>query len=309
MEKSFALLCVWMLIITSLTGCTAQPNKPTEKKTVVTTFFPYYVFTKNLAGELFNVELLISNQAEPHDYQFKPSDLALLNQADLVIKNGLGLDDWIDEAIQSSGSKAKVFNASTGLNLLAPQSEARFVTESEEGHTDSPFDPHVWVSPQNVLKMLPNITTELTNLAPEQKDTLNTLLSNYSQKITDLDLNIKTLLAPINNKQFVSFHSVTQYFARDYGIKNAASLQAYPGEEPTPYYLKQLHDYIVANNIKVIATEPQFSPQIVQTLAADWQLKVISFDPMETGNYTLTAYQDIMQSNVAQLAQALSPTS
>lgn len=313
MKKFCIFLVLLFTVTTSLTACTTTlPAVENNKKTIVTTFFPYYVFTKNLAGDYFNVEMLISNQAEPHDYQFKPSDLGLLKKASLIVKNGLGMDDWVNDAIASAESSAQILSVSTGINLLTPQPVHQLVSASD-GHDDEDehglYDPHIWVSPQNVLQILPTISAQLINLDATHKAELENLLAVYKEKIQSLDQEIKQKLDPLTDKKFVSFHPATQYFARDYGLQNEASLQSYPGEEPTPYYLKQLTDYIRTQNIHVICTEPQFSPQLVETFARDLQLKVVSFDPLETGIYNANAYQDTMRFNVENLVQALAASS
>ncbi|MBI4836126.1 MAG: zinc ABC transporter substrate-binding protein [Candidatus Abawacabacteria bacterium] len=301
----FASLIICSLALSSCGN--AQPmTVETNKKEVVATFFPYYVFAKNLAGDYLSVNSLISSQVGPHDYQLKPSEINLLRQANLVIKNGLGVDDWVEKAITTSGSRAKVFTASQELTILPPIEEQVLIGAHEEEEDEhGPHDPHVWVSPRNVLQILPRISAQFQQLAPEHKAELAILLDQYTRQIEALDHSIRTETANLTNKQFVSFHSTTQYFARDYGFTVTASIEEYPGEEPTPYYLKQLIDYIKNNHIKVICTEPQFSPRIVQTLAQDLNLQIIEFDPMETGIYSPTAYQDVMLKNVHALAAAL----
>ncbi len=286
-----------------------QSPEPSTKLTIVTTFFPYYVFTKNLAGDKAEVISLIDNAVGPHEYQLKPSDVKNLQSADLVIKNGLGLDDWVDQAVQNSGGKAHIFTASKGVSTLASVEAMKLVEgsgEEESGEEEGPNDPHVWVSPKNVLKILPAIATELMRLDPGNSAYYEDRFANYLGKITALDLEITQKFAGLQKKAFVSFHDAFQYFIRDYGLMTTLPIQIFPGKEPTPRYIEKLINFIKNNNIKAVFSEPQFSPAIVNSLAEQLQLEVESLDPLETGHYTPTAYEDITRDNVNTIAHALS---
>ena len=82
----------------------AAPGTEAHKLKVLTSFLPVYCFTANVAGDLAEVENLLPGNVEPHDYQFSRKDLQKLAQADLIVINGLGLEKWLDKAVQNSAS-------------------------------------------------------------------------------------------------------------------------------------------------------------------------------------------------------------
>ncbi len=297
------LLTISVLATTLLTGCQGTP--PKTELTIVTTFFPYYVFVKNIVGENVNVVNLIQNSEEPHEYQLKPSDLSLLTNATIVVKNGLGLDDWVDEAVKNSGSQAQVITGSAPIQpLAAPELTELVHDEAHEDDDHGDLDPHVWLSPKNASKIVTALSNQIDAIDTDHDYKAAT--QAYLARLQTLDSDISTLLADTKNKEFISFHPAFHYFANDYGLKNTLAIEPFPGKEPTPRYLTTLITLIKEKQLKAIFSEPQFSPRIVETLAQDLNLQVFSLDPMETGTYTPTAYEDISRKNAATMHTALS---
>ncbi len=297
------LVCV-LTISLVLTGCTPT-DLVQDQKVVVTTFVPYFVFTQNLAGNNVQVINLINNTQEPHDYQLKPSDIVTLQKADLIIRNGLGIDDWVAEAAEKSGTKAQIFTASDYITPLSPQHGVALDATGDlaDEHNDA-FDPHLWVSPKNVLQVLPHLQAALSAIDNEHTTSYQENLTKYTATLKTLDTIISQQLQPYQQKQFISFHEAFQYFARDYGLVSAISIEAYPGKEPTPKYLQALINLIKEKKLKAIFSEPQFSPRIVETLAQDLHLQVYSLDPMETGAASATFYEDTTLKNVQNIVAA-----
>lgn len=293
-----------LLLPLVLTGCTPERSENAQK-VVVTTFVPYYVFTQNLADNHVQVINLINNTQEPHDYQLKPSDIATLQKADLIITNGLGIDDWVKEAATKSETKAKIFNASDYVTPLSTKHGLELIESNEPENDDhGAFDPHLWVSPKNVLEVLPHITAALISIDSSNESSYKQNLVNYTNRIKELDTKITDQLQPYRHQAFISFHEAFQYFARDYGLASAISIETYPGKEPTPKYLQSLIKLIKDQKIKAIFSEPQFSPRIVESLAQDLHLKVYSLDPMETGALNGTFYEDTTLLNVKNIVEA-----
>ncbi len=296
------LLTIAVLATTVLTGC--QNTAPKTELTIVTTFFPYYVFVKNIVGDNANVVNLIQNSEDPHEYQLKPSDLSLLVNANIVIKNGLGLDDWIDDAVKNSGSQAKIITGSTPIQpLAAPELTEVVHDEAHEDDDHGDLDPHVWLSPKNASKIVTALSSQID--AIDTTHDYQEATQSYLTRLQKLDNDIRTLLTDTKTKEFVSFHPAFHYFANDYGLKNTLAIEPFPGKEPTPRYLTTMITLIKEKQLKAIFSEPQFSPRIVETLALDLNLQVFSLDPMETGTYTATAYEDISRQNATTMHTAL----
>lgn len=160
-KKSFVLSAGLALI---LSGCGAksdntatnasqtEPNaaQTADKLNVVTTFYPMYEFTKQVAGDHANVTALIPAGAEPHDWEPSAKDMAQVKDADVFVYNGI-VEGWAEQALSSaSNDKRVVVEASKGLNLMEGTAEEE---EGEEAHAeeyhdhDHVMDPHVWLNP------------------------------------------------------------------------------------------------------------------------------------------------------------------
>ncbi|NGZ77825.1 metal ABC transporter substrate-binding protein [Saccharibacillus alkalitolerans] len=110
-----------------------QTAAPTEKLKVETSFYPMYEFARSVGGDLADVHLLVPAGMEPHDWEPTPQDIAKIQEADLLVYNGAGMESWVDQVVNaSSGSKMTPVEASAGLEIM----------ESAGGHSHSHGDDH-----------------------------------------------------------------------------------------------------------------------------------------------------------------------
>src|SRR6185369_17842244 len=104
-----------VLVALAFCGFGLAPNVEGRTLRVLTSFLPVYCFTANVVGDLATVENLLPANVEPHDYQFSRKDLQKLSHADLVIVNGLGLENWLDKTFRDTAAHPKVVEISAGL--------------------------------------------------------------------------------------------------------------------------------------------------------------------------------------------------
>lgn len=149
-----AALVIAVISIMSLTGNDIQTNTQTDdviqqdKITVYASFYPYYEFTKNIAGDKANVQQYIPTGVEAHDWEPRAGEIQSLKNADVFVYNGLGVEPYVDNIINSGEFDHVVFvKASDGVNLLKPEEHdehdhteefleeiEEVIEEFEEGH-------------------------------------------------------------------------------------------------------------------------------------------------------------------------------
>lgn len=117
-------------------GSTAAPAD--TKKTVYTTFFPVYDLTKTIVGDKMNVEMIITGNQEPHDFELQASDMGKISESDLIIYNGAGMEAFIDDLKEAAGDENKFLDLSEGLTLLKSDGE----DEHEHDHAHGDADDH-----------------------------------------------------------------------------------------------------------------------------------------------------------------------
>lgn len=258
---------------------------------VVTTFVPLYSLTVAVAGDDALVENLLPPGVGPHDYAFIPSDVERLARADVLVANGLGLETWLDDAVRAANPDITVVEAAAGVATRAPD---------EHG----PVDPHVWLDPVRAKTMVENISLALSTADPEHMAAYGARAKALAARLDALDAEIRAGLADVNDRRFIAFHDAFGYFAERYDLETVAVIEPSPGVEPSPRDVARIIDLIRTSKVKAIFTEPQFSPRLVETIAAETGLTTHALDPMETGPFSADAYFDISRANLAELRAA-----
>ncbi len=241
-----------------------QPEQQTETKLkVLTTIAPLYCFTKNIAGDFADVENLLSSGAGPHEYSFSPADIKKITEAQVIMKNGVNLDVWLDKLTAVAGKeKLTVVDTSSGVKIINK-------------------NPHIWLSPGNAIIQVKNIRDALIKADPENSERYMENTEKYIKRLDILDREIRDEVKTWRRKEFVAFHSAFLYFERDYGLRQVAVIQESPEEQPTPRHIANVINTIKTRDIRAIFTEPQASHKIIESISQDLNLQVYSLDTLE----------------------------
>ncbi|MGQ9872950.1 metal ABC transporter substrate-binding protein [Leptodesmis sp.] len=298
----------------------ASPAAATaDELQVVTTFLPITEFTKAVAGDRAEVTQLLPTNVEPHDYQAKPEDAQKLAKADVLVQNGLGMEEFLEDLVKNAGNaNLKVIDSSRGIQTITTESiegeahdhdhdhGANEKAEAGHGHDHGKYNPHIWLDPKRAIRQVENIRDGLIAADPAGKDVYTANASAYIQQLRNLDAETTKLLQPYAGRTFVVFHDFAPYFAQSYNLK-ATFLVDVPEENPSPDDVKRVMDAAKASNLQTLLTEPHSGQDAFASLAKDLNVRVSTFDPMETGgsealqpNYYLTT----MRQNVKTLVSA-----
>ena len=287
----------------------------TDELQVVTTFLPITQFTKAVAGDRAEVEQLIPANAGPHDYQATPEDVQTLANADVLVKNGLEMEEFLEDLVANAGnSDLQTIDSSEGIAIISDeevegheQAEGEEHAEAEHHHHGS--NPHIWLDPKRAVKQVENIRDRLIEVDSEGEAEYRANAAAYIKQLQELDAEIASMLQPYAGKTFVAFHDVAPYFAQSYNLE-AEFLVEIPEENPSPADVKQVTDAVEESNLKAILTEPQ-AGSAFGALAKDLNVTVSTFDPIETGEpeeMEPEYYLTIMRQNAKNLVKAFGST-
>ena len=286
---------------------------------MVTSFFPVYCFTAQVAGEWATVENLLPAGVGPHDFQFAPRDLRKLAEADLVLINGLQLESWIEGALQkaATGRPKTVVAVSDGLGArLIHDEEVAFgsLADREKAHADSPGhahgagpNPHIWLDPQLAAHAVTNILKALQKADPDHAAAYQANASRYLARLQQLDEDYRTALSPLKSVAFITYHQAFPYLTRRYGLNLAGVVEVVPDVEPSPKHLARLSRLMRDQKVKAIFTEPQYAGKLAIQLARDHQIGLGELDTLETGPLQPAAYEAGMRRNLGSLVKLLKP--
>jgi zinc transport system substrate-binding protein len=301
-----------------LAGCTYQApttNPTPSKLQVVTTFVPMTQFTQAVAGDRAQVTQLLPPNIGPHDYQSKPEDVQKLAQADVLVQNGLEMEEFLSDLVKNAGNgKLKTIDTSQGVPTIEDDTEHAghgdekppAGSPASTAHDHGAANPHIWLDPKRVMKQVENIRDGLIAADPGGQAIYTANATAYIAKLKQLDTEITTKLQPYKGKTFVTYHDFSAYFAQSYGLK-AEFLVDIPESNPAPADVKRVIEAAKASGLKTLLSEPQSGDNRFAALAQDLGVKVSAFDPMETtdaANLQPDGYPQTMRQNVQNLEGA-----
>lgn len=254
-----------------------------------------YVATINITKGIDGVT--VTNMTKPqtgclHDYQLTTEDMKTLESADAFVINGAGMEGFLDKVIKKQ-KNLKIVDASKDIELL-----------NENGEQN----PHVWLSVTAAIQQVKNITEQLKAADPQHADAYQANSDQYVNKLENLKKEMHAALDNVPNKDIVTFHEAFPYFAKEFGLNIISVIEREPGTEPTPTELEATIQQVNVLPVKVLFTEPQYSPSAAETIARETGAKIYTLDPVVTGqadDSAFNAYIDTMHKNMETLKKAL----
>ena len=308
-------------LLALLLGLLSVLGAPAAEIRVLTTLPAIHSWAANVAGDTATVESLLPANVGPHDFQFRPSDLRKLAAADVVLMNGLGVDTWLTRAVTRGASKPsrRVVTVTDGLQKQlihhrTPLAIDPTTTGSKKpsqdhshdhDHSDDDANPHVWLDPVFAKHCVSNIIQALCQADPAHAEGYTRRGETYLRELDQLDEQIRSSLKGLSNRKVVTFHDAFPYFCRRYDLQLVGVIEEVPSVDPSPKYLAQLSRAIRQQQVRVIFSEPQFHPRLVQRLANDLAIGVAELDVLETGTASRTFYIDGLRRNLRTLESAL----
>jgi zinc transport system substrate-binding protein len=276
-------------------GIARGEDQAPKKLSVLATFAPIQCFATNVCGDAAEVSVLLPPASGPHNYAFSPSDIRKIGSADVVIENGLGLETWLEKGVKTAGKKdLLIVDTSKGISPI---------TDSER--TAGYVNPHIWLSPVCAMKQVENIRDALSSRDPAKATTYRRNADRYLDELRKLDSDVREETALLRNKNFVTLHDVFPYFAREYGLRIAATFETSPDQSPLPKKLEQLRTLLASHEVAALFAESSYNSKPLEVVAREFNLPVVQMDSMETGEGDRSFYERAMRSNVSKLRAAL----
>ena len=256
---------------------------------------------RQVGGQRVEVESILPNNADPHDFEPRPEDIIKVEDAAVVFTHGLRLDEWASDLIDNSGTDAPVFVVTDGIETLDSKEET-----FEEG------DPHVWFDPTRAQQMVTNIANALAEVDPDGSDSYSERSTAYNDQLSQLDQEIKERIAliPADQRKIVTNHDALGYFADRYGLTVVGTV--FPGSdtrsEPSAQEVAELVDSIQQQGVKAVFAENTVSPTIAEELASEAGVKVVDdlfTDSLGDSGSGADTFIGLMQTDTRLIVEAL----
>lgn len=262
------------ILATIFFACGSQKNKDDGKPVLTVSILPLKTFVEEIAGNDFEINVLLPPGASPADFTLIPSQLKNITRSEIWFRIGyIGFEYSWREKIEQANQKMKVVNLAEGLDLISDEN-----LPSGERSKIAGINPHTWLSPTLVKQMANRITEELFLLNPKKKSEYQDNLARFLQEIDNLDGEIRAALKDFEGHQFIMFHPSLSYFAREYGLVQY-SLEP-GGKEPTPQRMTALVDFAHDEDIRVIYIQSDVDREQARVFAEEINGEVVQMWPL-----------------------------
>ncbi len=284
----------------------STPVVPSEKTKVVTTFLPIYLFTQAVAGDAADVAILVPPGTEVHDYQATPDNVKAIATANVLVKNGLGLEEFLEGTVKNAQNpNLTEIDASKGikpLNEISPI-ETTTTKEKDHDHAHAGGNPHVWLDPVLAKQQVINIRDGLIAADPRNKTTYEANAAAYIQQLETLNREFQQTLQKTPNCTFITFHDAYPYLAQRYNIKQVAVVEI-PEDQLSPADVQNTVNTVKKYNVKALFSEPGVDNKLLKSLSQDLNLNLRTLDSLETGETNPQYYFQAMKANLQTLQTA-----
>jgi manganese/iron transport system substrate-binding protein len=279
---------------------TGPVQNHSEKKRVVTTFTILQDMAQNVGGDKVIVESITKPGAEIHEYEPTPRDIVKAQSADLVLKNGMGLERWF-ERFMGKIHDVKRVDLSAGVVPMGIR----------EGVYNGKPNPHSWMSPKNALIYVENIRKAFVEMDPKNADTFNANAAAYSDKIRAIDgpLHEKLSKIPADQRWLVTSEGAFSYFTRDYEMKELYLWPVNADEEGSPQQIQKVVDTIRRYKIPVAFSESTISDKPQQQVCKETETRfggILYVDSLTEKGGVAPTYLDLLAYNATTIVAGFS---
>ncbi len=324
-------LSVFLLIVFLISFSSCSNNiteSSTDKISVVSTIFPYYDFTRNIAGNKADVKFLLTLGTEPHHFEPSPSDIVDIENCDIFIYNGGESDEWVENILESIENKdIVILKMMDYVNLLCVDenehkdahnnhntSENDSINHEEHNHEHShdEYDEHIWTSINNAQIISYTLANALCDIDSKNKDYYQTNLKNYCEQLEILNSEFNDIISNSKRNTVVfGDRFPLLYFANDYNIDYVSAFPGCSSEtEPSISTLTHLIDYVRAENIPIVFHLDFSNGNTARLISEDSDAEIrlfyschnVTTEQFENGE----SYISLMKHNAKVLKEALS---
>jgi ABC-type Zn uptake system ZnuABC Zn-binding protein ZnuA len=260
-------LCCVLAALTVVAAACGGAGDNGGKPGVVATTVQVGALAKAVAGGTVSIKTLVGAGVDPHDYEASADDIKTIGDSKLVLRNGIGLDAFLDKAVAGSGQK-NVVTVTDGVPLRKGD---------QAGSKED--DPHVWHNPVNDKIMVDNIAKALSAAFPANAATYQQNADAYRKRLDAVDAEIRGLIdtLPADNRKMVTNHDAFGYFIERYGLEFVGAVipNVSTAAEASARQIADLEDTIRREKVRAVFAESSLDPKVAKQIARDTGVKIV----------------------------------
>lgn len=289
-------ICIYLMLIginiVIVASCDSAKSPNQGKLLIAASIAPLQDFVQQIGGDRVEVFTIVPAGASPHTFELTTDLMRRIMRSKMLVLNGVGLEYWADKIIDNiSRSDFLIIDTSKGIEIIDDEHEAS-------------GNPHIWVNPLNAIRQVEAICAGLIQIDPDDSLIYRQKASAFIDEIKSLDQEIEEQVSAWRNKSFVCFHPAWIYFAKRYGLEQAAVIETRPGVEPSPKEMAEIVRTAKRLQVKAIFADVQFSTKTTEVIAEESGASVLVLDPLGAAESN-AHYLEMMRHNVRLMATVL----
>lgn len=304
-------LLVLCLLLAACSPVQREADGGDQERQLLATTYPVYLFASEVTrgAEDVTVSLMIDQPVSClHDYTLTVQDMKALEKADVILLNGAGLEEAMEDALDTVSATPQI-DCSQGIQLLEGEAHDHEEDASPDGH-DHEDDPHIWMDPQRASAMIENLAQGLAQWDPDNAALYETNARLAQEQIAQAYDLMKTSLADLSCRELITFHDGFAYFADAFDLEILRAIEEEAGSEASAKEVVGIVEEIQYHHLPAIFTEVNGATATAEMIQREYGVAIFQLDLMMSRHQDLTpgvaAYLDLLQTNVNTLREAYS---
>lgn len=329
------LIVLVALLLASCSNQSPLKEEVGDSLNIVTTIYPMTELVNMVVKDDGQVTQLIPNTgADGHTWEPSPQDIVKIEQADVFVYNGAGMESWVDTVLDSISNKSLVvINASEEIDLIEghnhdhdhdddhdeehdhdheedhdhdhEEDEHDHEEEHDHDHHHEGGDPHTWSTPLNAIEQLEHIEDELSSHFPQFVENFEKNTEEGIVIFNDLHKQYEEGLKDISNRILVVQHEAFGYLAHQYDLEQVGIEGLVPTSEPDPARMVEIIELVKNRGVKTIFFEENVSDKVANTIASETGAKTATLNTLAVQNSDKMSFVDMMKQNLDTLIEGL----
>jgi len=307
-SRNRALTVAILTLSLGVLGLVPRDAAAADKLRVVTTTTDLKALTEAVGGDLVEVEALARGNQNPHDLEVRPSLMVKVRRADLLVINGLELDQWAEVVVQGANNPAVLpgtpgrVDASEGLPILDVPT---MKVDRSMGDVHPVGNPHYTADPAMAAQITANILSGLARLRPQSRPAFEKNRAAFLAQLDQAMTRWVAALAPFKGARVVQYHSDFVYLLARFGLVKAGSIEDRPGIPATPTHLARLIQVMKQEQVKLVVADPWNDLKLAERVAQEAGATLRVLAPAVGATKEARTYLETVDYNVRTLAEGL----
>ena len=273
---------------------------------VVTSIKPLQLIAAAITDGVSTPQVLIPANQSPHHFSLRPSDVRRIEQADVLIWVGPGLETYLSRVIMQSARNSQIIEAAKleTMHLLDLQEEDSAHEHEHEGH----YDPHLWLNTGNAQLIAEALVIELEKLDSGNASRYRGNLVSFQKQMQALEAQLQERFAALKSSQYAVYHNGTHYFEEQFGLAHLFVLVPDHEQQPGIRHLLAVREQVQALQPSCLLTDINANDATINTVFQDFTVRQAKLDTLGDGlAVTRDAYQQLIESLAQTIQDCLSP--